>query len=177
MNIFTVKTGLPLLLLALLLGACATGPSFDNLGVDPLLTPQGVAASPQHAMGRSIQWGGSILATTNQRDQTLVEVLAYPLDGKGRPRTGQDPQGRFVLEQRGFLDPATYAKGRQITVVGTLTGTRTGRIGETPYTQPVVDSRQTYLWPVEQPYEGSRVFFGIGASSGGSWGGGVGVGF
>jgi outer membrane lipoprotein len=177
MGLITAKPALRVLLPVLLLGACATTPSFDIAGVDPRLTPQGVAARPQPAMGSRVQWGGSILATTNLEASTLVEVLAYPLDSRAKPRTDQEPMGRFVLEERGYLEPATYARDRLITVVGTLSGTRAGRVGESPHTQPVVTPQQTYLWPTGQTYEGSRVFFGIGANSGGSWGGGVGVGF
>lgn len=177
MRILTSKPGLLVLLPALLLGACATGPTFDTRGVDPALTPQSAVAGSQAATGRSVQWGGTILTTTNLKDQTLVEVLAYPLDGSAKPRTDQDPLGRFVFEQGGFLEPATYAKGRLITVVGTVSGTRTGRIGETPYTQPVVTARQAYLWPIDRYSESRRVFFGVGVGSGGSWGSGVGIGF
>jgi outer membrane lipoprotein len=177
MGILTAKPGLLVLLPALLLGACAAGPTFDTRGVDPVLTPKSAAANPRAATGRDIQWGGTILATTNLKDQTLVEVLAYPLDSNAKPRTSQDPLGRFVLEQASFLEPATYAKGRLITVVGTVTGTRTGWIDETAYTHPVVAARQNYLWPIDRYSDDSRVFFGIGVGSGGSWGSGVGIGF
>ena len=37
----------------LLLSACASGPTFQTAGVDRALTPRGVAAEPQTAMGRT----------------------------------------------------------------------------------------------------------------------------
>jgi outer membrane lipoprotein len=167
---------LPVLLL--LLTACASAPSFNTLNVDPLLTPQKVTANPQPATGKSVQWGGTIVSTANLQNSTQIEVLAYPLDSDGRPKTDATAQGRFILERSGYLEPASYAAGRQVTVVGTLSGTRTGRVGEADYVYPVVAAKQLHLWSTERSFGGASTIFGIGvgAGSGGS-GGGVGVGF
>ena len=166
-----------LLVLLLLLTACASAPSFNTLDVDPLLTPQKVTANPQPATGKVVQWGGTIVSTTNLQDSTQIEVLAYPLDSDERPKSDGTAQGRFILERTGYLEPATYAAGRQVTVVGKVSGTRTGRVGEANYVYPVVGARQLYLWPLERTYGGSSTFFNIGVGGGsGSWGSGVGVG-
>ena len=169
---------LPITLL-LLLSACASGPTFNTAGVDPSLTPQGVTARPQPATGKSVQWGGVIVSTTNLQGSTRIEVLAYPLDSDGQPKSDGTPQGRFILERTGYLEPASYAEGRQVTVVGTVSGTRTGRVGEADYVYPVIAARQLYLWPTARERGGSSTMFGIGVGggSGGSWGSGVGVGF
>jgi len=176
------KPVLLVLLPALLLGACASAPTFDTTGVVPGLTPQTVTANPLPATGESVQWGGTIIGITNLQDRTRIEVLAYPLDSKARPRSDSNPLGRFILEQQGFLDPATYKEGRQISAVGTVTGTRITSVGEASYDHPVVDARQIYLWPEDQGPQGSGVTFGVGVGSGGwgsgtSWGVGVGTGF
>ena len=170
------------ILLPLLLCACASTPAFNTTGVDPHLSPQSVTASPQTATGKSVQWGGTILGTTNLQERTRIEVLAYPLDSKARPKSDSSPLGRFFLEQHGFLDPATYKQGRQISAVGTVTGTLSSKVGEASYDHPVVDARQIYLWPEDRGSGGSGVTFGIGGGSGGwgsgtSWGVGVGTGF
>ena len=168
----------PLLVLLVLLSACASGPSFDTMGVDPLLTPTGVAAKPQVPTGKSVQWGGVIVSTTNLQGSTQIEVLAYPLDSDGRPKSDGTAQGRFILERTGYLEPASYAEGRQITAVGTLTRTQTGKVGEADYSYPVITARQLYLWPTARDYGGTSTMFGIGVGGGsGSWGSGVGVGF
>jgi len=171
-----------LVLLPLLLSACASAPTFNTVGVDPYLSPQTVTASPQTTTGKSVQWGGTILGTTNLQDRTQIEVLAYPLDSKAKPKSDGSPLGRFFLEQSGFLDPATYKQGRQISAVGTVTGTRNSMVGEASYDHPVIDARQIYLWPEDRGYGGTGVTFGIGGGSGGwgsgsSWGVGVGTGF
>ncbi|MGB5440610.1 MAG: Slp family lipoprotein [Gammaproteobacteria bacterium] len=153
-----------LVILLMLLSACASSPGIDSSGVDRSLTPQGVAVQPQMAGGKQVLWGGVIIQTTNLSDRTQVEVLAYPLDASQRPQSGLDAQGRFIFEQTGFLDPASYAGGRLITVAGTVTGTRAGRVGESNYSYPVVSGRQHNLWPKESG--GSGINFGIGV---GTW--------
>jgi len=168
----------PLMVLLFLLTACASGPDFNTMGVDPLLTPRGVTAKPQPATGKSVQWGGTIVSTANLKNSTQIEVLAYPLDSNGRPNTDGAAQGRFILERAGYLEPASYAAGRQVTVVGTVSGTRTGRVGEADYVYPVVAAKQLHLWPQGQSLGGTSTIFGIGVGGGsGGSGGGVGVGF
>jgi len=165
---------IPLLLLA----ACASAPKFDTTGVDRGLTPKNAVSAARTGAGRSVQWGGSIIETTNLQDSTRIEVVAYPLDSDGRPQTDRPVLGRFLLEQSGFLEPANYAKDRLVTVVGRLTGTQAGRVGEADYDYPLIEAQQLYLWPVESPRtSGTGVIFGIGVGSGGYSGAGVGIGF
>jgi outer membrane lipoprotein len=172
--------GTSLLVALLLLTACTGAPTFNTLNVDPLLTPQRVTANPQLATGKSVQWGGTIVGITNLRDSTQVEVLDYPLDSDGRPKSDGAAQGRFIFEHAGYLEPASYAAGKQVTVVGNVTGTRDGRVGEANYVYPVVDATQLHLWNPERSRFGggtSTFFnFGVGGGSGGNWGSGVGVG-
>jgi outer membrane lipoprotein len=162
--------------LFLLLGACASGPNFNTYGVDRALTPRGVAAAPQPASGKLVLWGGVIVSTANLKDRTQIEVLAYPLDSNERPKQQDDPLGRFILEQAGYLEPASYAEGRLVTVVGTVSGVLPGTVGESDYTFPLVTARQLTLWPTSRGDDGTSIHFGIGAGSGGSWGG-MGIGF
>jgi outer membrane lipoprotein len=156
---------LPLFLIVLL-GACASGPDFRTGAVDRALTPRGVAAEPEAAMGRTVLWGGVILDTTNLKNSTLIEVLAYPLDSKEWPLRDSDPLGRFLLLQDGFLEPATYAEGRLVSTVGTVTGTRAGRIGASDYAYPIISSEQLYLWPRDSARDRTRVIFGVGVGVG-----------
>jgi outer membrane lipoprotein len=53
-----------------------------------------------------------------------------------------------------FLDPQVYAPDRQVTVTGTLLRTEAGKVGEYPYTYPVIQADAWYLWPeaTERPY-------------------------
>jgi outer membrane lipoprotein len=152
-----------LVILFLLLSGCASGPIFDSGGVDRSLIPRGVIADPQIAKGKQVLWGGSIIRTTNLKDSTQMEVLAYPLDANERPQSESDPLGRFILEQSGYLEPKSYAVGRLVTVVGAVSGSRVGRVGESEYDFPVVGARQIHLWPEDK---GRGVSFGVGV---GTW--------
>jgi outer membrane lipoprotein len=173
-----LRPALPILLF-LLLNACASGPTFNTHGVDRSLTPRDVASRSQPATGKSVLWGGVIISTSNLKDSTQIEMLCYPLDASERPQTSGTPLGRFILEQRGYLEPASYAEGRQLTVVGTVSGTRAGQIGESDYTYPVITARQLHLWPASFARDGIGVggFIGIGTGSGSGWGSGISIGF
>jgi outer membrane lipoprotein len=150
------------LLLLLLLSACATGPSFDTSRVNRSLTPGTAVAKLPSAEGKQVLWGGVIISTTNLKDSTHIEVLSYPLDSNDKPRSEQQPLGRFILKAKGFLEPATYAKDRMVTAVGTLAGSQPGKVGESDYVYPVIAAEQLYLWPKPGDRDATRVYFGIG---------------
>jgi len=165
----TALRGVRLLLalaLPLLLGACATGPRFDTTGVNHALTPANAVAKLPAAEGTQVLWGGVILNTINLKDSTDVEVLGYPLDTDQEPQRDQQPLGRFVYQAKGYLEPATYAKDRVVTVVGKLTRSQAGKVGESDYAYPVVAPGQLYLWPKEGDYNTGGVYFGVGAGVG-----------
>jgi outer membrane lipoprotein len=168
------------LALSLLLCACATGPAFDTVGVDYALTPRTVAAKPQAATGKKVRWGGTILDSARMPDRTRLEVMAFPLDTAARPILDYNPTGRFMLERAGHLDPAAFREGRQITAVGVITGTRTGRVGETDYAYPLLDASQLHLWSGSgsgyRRSDGVSIFGTIGGGSS-SGGGGISIGF
>lgn len=125
-------------------------------------------------------WGGQIVSLKNLRERTLVEVLALPLAGDGRPRVNGRPQGRFIVDHPGFLEPHEYVAGRLLEVHGQLHGFSEGTVGDAPYRYPVVRAGQLTLWPDDGArYPGPsspRINFGIGVSNQGS-GVGVGIGF
>ncbi len=136
-----------LLLCAGLLAACASGPRYDTTGVDPALTPARAAAAPDTSRGQTVIWGGVILATSNLKDGTQIEVLGYPLNGSQEPEIGAPAGGRFLAFWPKYLESMDFAAGRQITVRGQLEGTRTGQIGESRYIYPQVRAEDLWLWP------------------------------
>lgn len=152
----------PLLLAGLLLTACATGPRFNLSGVDDTLTPADAVQVMAKARDRVVHWGGSIIATTNLKDSTRVEVLAYPLDRNSLPDLSAKAQGRFILLQSGYLEAADYAPGRLVSVVGKLTETLSTRIGEATAVFPVVQAEQIYLWPPDAQRSRTQFHFGLG---------------
>lgn len=160
--------------LALIAGGCAS----NTLSKDAGPTPAQVVASGEARS--AVHWGGQIVMVKNLRDRTLVEVLAFPLDGNGRPRLDRPPEGRFIVERPGFLEPHDYASNRLLEVRGQLNGFTSGSVGEAPYRYPVVMGDQLILWP-EPAMTSSRpatprINFGFGVSNHGG-GAGVGIGF
>lgn len=139
---------LPALLLA---GACNLTPAALEGAFVPL-TPAQVQAEAQSqqgiATGAPVRWGGDIIATHPGPQRSCVEVLAAALDASSRPRTGSDEAARtrFLACKAGFLDPAIYAEGREITVTGTLETVESRRIGAYDYPYPVVSVQALHLW-------------------------------
>ena len=151
-----------LLLLMGLLTACASGPRFNLAGVDNTLTPGGAVQDMAQARDHVVYWGGSIIATTNLKDNTRIEVLAYPMDRHGLPDLSEPAQGRFILMQSGYLEAADYAPGRLVSVVGKLTQTHAARIGEAQTVFAVVQAQQLHLWPRDAQRSRPQFHFGLG---------------
>ena len=144
-----------ILLLALLLSACASQV--------PLIIREAPADSPSleqvraHAadyLGRQVRWGGTIIETVNRENATWLTVLGRPLYRDGEPEFTDESVGRFIAIVPEFLDPKVYASDRRITITGTLLRTEAGKVGEHPYTYPVVQAEAWYLWAkeTEWPY-------------------------
>jgi outer membrane lipoprotein len=155
------------LLLALLLAGCAgSPPRFETAQVRDGLTPQSVIEGEQVFQGETVLWGGRIIETHNEAQRTVLEVLSYPLDGDQRPNTDRNAGARFLASYDGFLDPADYEAGRLVTVKGTVSGTRSGQVGEVELAWPLVDARDIELWPERERGYGDpgspRVNFGFG---------------
>jgi len=150
-----------------LLSGCASTPVFDTSQVDATLTPKSVITEPEVSRGKLVLWGGTILHTQNLQDNTQIEVLAYPLNGSNQPRMESQPLGRFIIQHAGFLEPTTYAQGRQLTVLGSVSGQQSGKVGETSYSYPVINDQQLHLWPQSSSRSNrSNVHFGIGIGVG-----------
>ena len=106
-----------------------------------------------------VRWGGIIIDVENEQTFTMVEVLYYPLDSDGQPRTDQANGGRFLFKSPEFLDPAVYAKKSEITVAGALIGDLEHTIGKKIMRLPLISATSIYLWPA---YEYSNYYEGFG---------------
>jgi outer membrane lipoprotein len=163
----------------LTLAGCASAPKVTENAVRSV-TPTQAAATEIGVRSRPLQWGGIIVETRNLEQTTELEILAYPLKSNGQPDLSASPTGRFIAQRPGYLERIDYRKGRRVTATGKLTERRTGQVGETAYTFPVLLADELVLWPEQSDRQAKpRVNFGIGVGSGGrSWGGvGIGVGF
>lgn len=131
------------------LAACATTPE-SLRGEFADTTPAQASTDAAPAAATTVRWGGPILSMNNTADQSCFEILSRPLDSQGRPKHVDQDQGRFLACYAGFLDPETYKPGRDVTVVGTATGTEVRKVGEFEYTYPKVSAQIVHLWKPRQ---------------------------
>lgn len=135
-----------MLVVALLFG-CATVP--ETLEPVPEEQPDWaqVRADPEAALGARVVWGGVIATIANRAEATHLEIVARPLGRNQRPQVDEPSPGRFRAVYPHFLDPEVYARGREVTVRGTVAGVVEGLIDEYPYVFPEVEAEAVHLWP------------------------------
>ena len=115
--------------------------------VDPSLTFEKVIQNPIAYKGKTVVWGGEIVETLNQKNETTeIEVFQIPLDSTDAPKVSNTSEGRFLIFVNKYLDPYLYRKGRRITVAGEILGEKILPLGEMDYRYPVISSKQIYLW-------------------------------
>ncbi|UXI69637.1 Slp family lipoprotein [Tahibacter amnicola] len=139
-----------LIVLSATLAACATAPA-------PL---RGEFASQSPAMpardGDAVRWGGEVIQVTTEANRSCFEILARDLNDSARPRQRDESAGRFLACRKGFYDPEVFAKGREVTVTGVLSGMEERLVGEFRYRYPKVEADVIYLW--RKPVETVRVY-------------------
>ena len=123
---------------------CASAPK-PLQGQFSELTP--VEASRAQVVGERVRWGGTIVGTDPRAEETCFEVLGRPLSSTGRPRRTDAGAGRFLACRSGFYDPAIFDDGRELTVVGRVSGSETRPVGQYAYAYPRVDAEVVFLWP------------------------------
>jgi len=144
------------------ISACAVSPRFDTSQVDLVLTPAAVVSKLETSQNKKVLWGGVIINTSNQKQHSVIELLAYPLDSSYLPLRDQKPLGRCLIKHSGFLEPSEYAQGRMITVLGSIKGLQKGNVGESVYQYPEILSQQLHLWSKDSGQRKTRVSVGIG---------------
>ncbi len=137
----------PLLLLAFV-NACAKPPA-PLAGAYPEISLR--EAQQGGLTGQRVRWGGTIVSTTPGKEDTCCEILERPLNAEARPRHTDESDGRFIACAPGFYDPAVYAQGREVTIVGTLQEPEMRKIGEHEYRYPKIAAEKVYLWPQREP--------------------------
>ncbi|KAB7628325.1 Slp family lipoprotein [Alkalilimnicola sp. S0819] len=136
----------PLLLLLLLTGCASRLPSGIAEAPVENPAPSEVAANPNAHAQRTVRWGGTIAEVENRAEYTWLVVVGRPLAGNGRPDEGDRSIGRFLARVPGFLDPAIYEAGRQVTVSGPVIGLVKRPVGGYEYTYPEMLAESRHLW-------------------------------
>lgn len=138
----SVKKLLITALVAITVSACTTVPT-QLKGEYTELTPARVNAE---AFGTTVRWGGVIIDTRNDQDQTCFEILSRNLGSYMRPEMEDSTLGRFIACKPGFYDPQVFAKGREMTLTGTVKAIEEHPIDDFNYRYPVVDAKDVVLW-------------------------------
>ena len=148
-----VERVLSFLLVILLTGCAATVPEPIREVPATNVPVSEVQQSPQKLIGMRVRWGGVIVRTSNRKDDTEIEIVSRRLGSDGRPMLDDHSTGRFLALLAGFYDPAIYTTGREITVVGALTGISEQTLGDYTYRYPQLSVTGVYLWPQRIPPE------------------------
>lgn len=136
-----------LLALAGMMAGCAhpiSGSFRDQ--VDEDLAFGRVLQTPERFEGEKVVLGGIIVKTRNFEGWTEIEAVQVPLDCWGYPYSRDDSEGRVIFRYEGYLEPEIYAKNREVTVGGTVAGSKSGKIDEKDYQYPVVKVEEIRLW-------------------------------
>ncbi len=139
------------ILLPLGLLGCASNPpigSSEQIEASPSIVT--VLQDIDAHSGEAVQWGGTIASIENKQGETWLEIVSRDLKASGKPKRSDKTGGRFIVKADEFLEPEIYQKGRAVTVLGSLSGSQAGLIGEQPYLFPVVTSEEIKLWPEYQ---------------------------
>ena len=133
----------------LLVTSCAIVPEpidvADNVSLTAFeqVTPN---KSNAQLIGTNARWGGKIVAVTNKKDVSEIEIVYFPENHFGKPRTGEESAGRFKAIVEGFIDPMVFKTERLITVVGEIGEPNTALIGEQEYEYPTLNAVGYYMW-------------------------------
>ena len=151
-----------LCLMTLLINGCASQPPLPLQNVNQTLTPRSVLDMAQFPANQSVLWGGMVIASSNHRDLTQLEILAYPLRPNGYPQSDKDPVGRFLAQYPGYLELANLPAGQMLWVKGRLVSALSGRVGESSYQYPLIEITQWHHWKLHPEQTEPRFHFGLG---------------
>lgn len=139
---------------ALFLGGCAVYPDPIDIGEEvDLVSYETIVNGDQAGVGLKARWGGEIVAVTNKKDYSEIEILHYPNNHYGKPRRSTESTGRFKVRVRDFIDPLVFEKGRLVTFIGELGEPAEGVIGEQTYVYPVLIADGYHMWKKTVDYE------------------------
>ncbi len=140
---------------AVITASCAPISSEIRKQADETLTYQIVQRNPDEFVGKTVIWGGVVVQANNRENGSDLIVRQTELDYEERPKNLDRSAGRFIARYPGFLDPAIYQSGREVTVAGEIAGKELQNISGVQYSYPVIKAKQVHLWErpaVVSPY-------------------------
>ncbi len=146
--------------LTILIGGCAIVPEQIKVADDEnLVSFESIINGSETGQGTKARWGGEIVNVENKKEYSEIEILQYPNNHYGKPRSNLDSEGRFKVQVVGFIDPLVFKAGRLITFIGELGEPTEGIIGEQTYVYPVLLASGYYMWKETEDYRVSGMFY------------------
>lgn len=87
-----------------------------------------VMNDPALYKGQQVRFGGMVVNVINHERETLLEVAVQSLDSSAKPELDKPYLGRVIARYPGYLEPLSF-RNRLVTLLGTVTGTTSGKIG------------------------------------------------
>ena len=136
-------------LFIMLLSGCMHAISRENReAAFAKVTPESILKDFENQKGKLILMGGEIVETRKMEKGAVIEIMQKPLSrSTDRPVENERADGRFLVKYNESKDPTVYAKGRDITVTGTVVGKEVSKINQKEYIYLVLQNKETYLWP------------------------------
>lgn len=159
--------------IALLLSGCANIPPSikgNNLP-DVQKNFLELKKTPNLYVEQQVRLGGMVLNVINQPNETLLEIAVLPLNYNAQPEIGEPYQGRLLAKSPSFLDPINF-RNHYVTVLGNLTGSHIGRVGNSSYQFITMDILGYQVWQEKTQVLPSPGFdYGIGPVWPANWNG------
>ncbi len=156
-----MKTLVYLMTVAVWLSGCASNiPKGIAEPPEKPVSAADVQKQPDAFVGLPVRWGGKILEVSNSEKHTDVLVLGRELKKKGEPVTDGRVDARFIARFPGFVEPGLLPEDKRLTVRGRITGVEVRKVGEYPYSYPVVNVEESHLWPDPRPVDDYRYYYG-----------------
>ncbi|MCX8956175.1 Slp family lipoprotein [Erwinia psidii] len=127
-----LQSGSVVLLLSLLTGCVSVPDSVRGTSPTPQQDLVRVMNAPQLYVGQESRFGGKVVKVINKDGVTRLEIAAMPLDDTARPILGSPSIGRVYADIKGFVDPVDF-NNQMVTVVGPVTGSEKGQVGQASY--------------------------------------------
>ena len=133
-----LRSALLAILITVFTGSCSVISQQIRTESIPSVNFKILLQEPDKHLGDTVILGGYILETKNLTDQSIIRVLQAPLGFGEEPESRDYSEGRFIISQKGFLDPEIYTKDRKITVAGTVVGSVFERVKDVPKVPHIV---------------------------------------
>ncbi len=117
---------------------------------------------PEQFKGRLMLLGGSVVAVRNTNQGGELEVVQLSTEDSGEIRDNATSGGRFLARSSDFLDPAIFAPGLRVSLVGEVEGKEVRQLAEMEYAYPLLAIREIHLWKPEERGLPPSFHFGIG---------------